>query len=348
MYITDIQCTCISMCNFLINCVHVLLLTEAEGREGGGGGGEGVEGGGGERDEKRGGGEREGAEGGESSVPQQRERSSSGSDSMVSTASSSSEETGDPKVQRKEWVKFDEDNSQPPLPPPRTQLEDTDTIHANPAAMEGTDQVFDFNPFSKSSATTATSSATSGMLEDFGAQVAQTLFKQSRDRSSLDSYTANLMASASQDIYRALDMNQTISERNVSQTSLPEPLIPSSSSTSVSSLDTRNTSTNPFAPSLKSTANGFPSSSSHPQMERVRPRGPPPPKPQPYSGKPVSELKLQATDDPFSNLLEGISMHAYASSGASVSKCDPPSRQLQNDLTSPQHSRVTAVESPLV
>lgn len=311
---------------------------EEEGREGG-------------EEEGEGGGEREGGgggEGGESGVPQQRERTSSGSDSMVSTASSSSEETGEPKVQRKEWVKFDEDSSQPPLPPPRTQLEDPGTVHANPAAMEGTDQVFDFNPFSKSSATTATSGATSGGLEDFSAQVAQTLFSQSRNRSSLDAYTAKLMASASRDIYRALDMNQTISERNESQTSLPEPLIPSSSSSSVSSLDTRNTSTNPFAPSLKSTANGFPGSSSHPHMERARPRGPPPPKPQPYSGKPVSELKLPTTDDPFSNLLEGISMQAYASSGASVSKSDPPSRQLQNDLTSPQHPRVTAVQSPLV
>ena len=282
-------------------------------------------------------------------------RSPTRSDSMVSTASSSSGEVAVHASQRKGWVNFDDDSFAPPLPPPRSQLEvihaGAGAIHANPAVVNEGEHVVNF---SKASATTAASTTVSGRtspFEDFSAEVAQTLFSQSRNRTSLDAYTANVMASASRDIYMALDASQTISERRDSQTSLPEPLIPSSSSASVSSVDstyTSNTlSTNPFAPPLKSTANGFPSSPSHPLVQRewVRPRGPPPPKPQPYSGKPVSTLQLPRTDDPFGNLLGGISMQAYASSSPGGTKCNSPTAQLRSNSTSPGPA---AVEPPLV
>ena len=306
----------------------------------------GVEGG-------EGGGRTEGEEEGVG-TPQQRERSSTGSDSMVSTASRSSEEltTALAASQRKGWVNFDEnDSSKPPLPPPRSQLDDVaasgGAIIANPATTEVSgDQFVDFNPLSRTA-----NDDSSGRLPpfgDFGAQVAQSLFSQAKNRNSIDAYTANLMASTSKDIYMALDRSHTIPERRESEPALPEPLIPTSSSASVSSLDrngiTSLPSTNPFAPlPLNPTANGFPSSQGNPLVRRewVKPQGPPPPKPLPYSGKPVAALKPPGSgpDDLFSNLLEGMSMQAYANS---VPKCSSPS------AASPQHTGHTAVEAPLV
>ena len=286
---------------------------------------------------------------------EQRERSNTGSDSMVSTASSSSEElTTNPATHRRDWVNFDEDDK-PPLPPPRSELDNIagGNVLVNPLIKTSND-VVDFNPFSGMESGHGTGRVSP--FEDFGAQVAQTLFNQSRNRSSIDSYTADLMASASRDIYMALGSTTqpTIPERNESDTSLPEPLIPTSSSSSLSSLDRggscaqRAPSTNPFAPPppLSSATNGFPS---HPLMQRewVRPKGPPPPKPQPYSGKPVSVLCTAArTDDPFGNLLEGISMEAYANSSplsSGNSKSSLPAGQ-----PPPASSQHTSVESPLV
>jgi hypothetical protein len=277
---------------------------------------------------------------------QRRGRSSTGSDSMVSTASSSSEElTAAPVAsQRTGWVNFDEDeSSKPPLPPPRSEL---DTLPAgavltNPMVQtEAPAEVPDSNQFSGTEPDPGTGRVSP--FEDFSAQVARTLFTQSRNRNSIDSYTADLMATASQDLYRALGPSTpTIPERIETET-LPEPLIPTASSTSLSSLGKNccpRPSTNPFAPlPLSSATNGFPASVGHPVGPREwvqRPRGPPPPKPQPYSGKPLSELRPQiGTGDPFGNLLEGMSMQAYAHSSAAA--------QLP---LSPQH---TAVESPLV
>lgn len=309
----------------------------------------GAVGGGEEREEQ--GEEERGEQGEEEADTEQRRRSSTaGSDSMVSTASSSSEELTALATQRKGWVNFDDDK--PPLPPPRSQLDDVGSgaVLANPNAVESrTDPFIDFNPFSRLD--TGTSDGQGGRrspFEDFGASIAETLFSQSRNRTSLDAYTANLMESAGREIYMALDTRHTIPERRESEVSLPEPLIPTSSSTSVASSDSTCTSnfssTNPFTPPpLKSSANGFPSSQSHPllqQREWVRqPRGPPPPKPQPYSGKSAFAMKASDnTGDPFGNLLEGISMQAYASGP----KCSSPS------VTSPQHSGHTPVETPLV
>jgi hypothetical protein len=292
-----------------------------------------------------------------------RERSNTGSDSMVSTASSSSEELTISTVnQRTGWVNFEEDDSfKPPLPPPRSELDNISgggEVLVNPLVETTSEEVVDFNPF----ATTDSGPAATGRVspfEDFGAQVAQTLFNQSRNRSSLDSYTADLMATASRDIYMALNSTShppTIPERRESGVSLPEPLVPTSSSGSLSSLEQGSCpqtvpSINPFAPPppLSSATNGFPPS--HPLVHRewVRPKGPPPPKPQPYSGKPVSVLCTAArTDDPFGNLLEGLSMEAYASSPSSsslssVNKCSSPGGQLP-----PSASQHTSVESPLV
>ena len=298
---------------------------------------------------------------------EQRDRSSTGSDSMVSTASSSSEDLatlggggggggagggGEGGGERRGWVNFDDDGPTPPLPPPRSELDDLTTgagaILANPAVSE---QLMDFNPFSRvPDPSNAAASGRVSPFEDFSTQIAQTLFTQSRNRTSLDAYTANVMESTCRDLYMAVDTRNVAPDRRESQTSLPEPLIPTSSSASISSLGGNCTtvvpSTNPFASlPLKSTANGFPGSPGHPLMQRecVRPRGPPPPKPQPYSGKPLSALTLPGgRDDPFSNLLEGMTMQAYASSGPIANV------QLPSDSTSPQHHGPAAVESPLV
>ena len=299
----------------------------------------------------------EGGEGGEGEA-QQRDRSSSGSDSMVSTASSSSEDLSvGGGVQRRGWVNFDDNGTTPPLPPPRSELDDLTTgpgaILANPAAMTDGEQLMGFNPFCR--VPDPSSAAASGRVspfEDLGSQIAETLFSQSRNRTSLDAYSANFMASTCRDIYMALETTHSTTDGRESQTSLPEPLIPTSSSASLSSLGGNCTSlppsTNPFAPiaPLKSTANGFPGSSAHPiaQREWARPRGPPPPKPQPYSGKPLSALNLPGgKDDPFGNLLEGMSMQAYASSGPTA--VVTANTQLSSDSPSTQPA---TVESPLV
>ena len=298
---------------------------------------------------------------------QGRKRSSTGSDSMVSTASSSSEELSVPTAaQRQGWVHFDVgENTTPPLPPPRSQLDnlisEDGAVLANPVVVSGpgSNDLVDSNPFSRTDASNSTLDdfTLSGRIspfEDFSAQVAQTLYSQSRNRTSIDAYTADLMASASRDIYMALGpTTTTIPESSrESEAILLEPLIPNSSSTSVSSLDSisclnTHPSTNPFAPSpLKSTSNGFPSSSSHPLMQRewVRPRGPPPPKPQPYSGKPPSLLQQKSiSNDPFSNLLEGMSMQAYAHSS---NKCSAPAAGMLPAAS--QEITPIAVESPLV
>ena len=298
----------------------------------------------------------------EEEVLQQRERASTGSDSMVSTASSSSEElpataTASRKAgQRRGWVNFDEEDSHqppPPLPPPRSELDNYSScgaVLANPL-VETTEDVIDFNPFSRTEPAGGAADGRVSPFEDFSAQIAQTLLDQSRNRSSIDSYTANLIASASRDLYRTIGTQpQPIPEQRESGASLPEPLIPTSSSTSISSLDRGSCagaipSTNPFAPvPLLSVANGFPS---HPLAHRewVRPKGPPPPKPKPYSGKPVSELQSAIrADDPFGNLLEGMSLQAYANSSSSsgVNKCGVPGGQLAST------TQQTSVESPLV
>ena len=275
---------------------------------------------------------------------EERGRNSVASDSMVSTVSSSSEELTVLANQRKGWVNFEEEK--PPLPPPRAQLEEVTTgaILANPNTVDsGRDPFIDFNPFSRLDvdSSDAPQSGRMSPFEDFGASIAETLVSQSRNRTSLDPYTANLMESAGREIYMALDTRSAIPERRESEIVLPEPLIPTSSSTSVSSLDSNCTANlYPFAPPpLKSASNGFPGSQSHPltQREWVRPRGPPPPKPQPYSGKPV--LALQGMDDPFGNLLGGISMQAYASGPTCSSPAVP---------SSPQHLAHTPVETPLV
>ena len=296
--------------------------------------------------------EEEGEEG-EEEEEQGRERSFTGSDSMVSTASSSSEElSATTASHRRGWVNFDDDNShKPPLPPPRSELDSptpSGAVLANPL-VETADEVVDYKPFGR--ADLQPSDPETGRVspfEGFGAQIAQTLLNQSRNRSSIDSYTANLIASASRDLFALGNQPQTIPERRESEVSLPEPLIPSSSSTSTSSLDRGNCvggvpSTNPFASAPPSSvANGLPAHPLVQQREWVRPKGPPPPKPKPYCGKPVSELQsaLQV-DDPFGNLLEGMSLQAYASSSAAGNMCS----SLPGLTSTPQH---TSVESPLV
>ena len=305
-------------------------------------------------------GEEAGAGEGAEEEEEEEEEERSLPDSMVSTANSNSSD--DEKVEgeslRKGWVNFDDESSRPPLPPPRSELvdigvSDEGTVHANPAIVENTDHALDFNLFS-STASDLGSSGRVSPFEDFSAQIAQTLFSQSRNRTSLDAYSANLMASASRDIYMTLDTSQPLSAEKtatVKTSSLQEPLIPnSSSSASVSSLDSNCTgassnrpSTNPFAAAaLKSAVNGCTDSPNHSLMLRdggARTRGPPPPKPQPYSGKPVSALQ-QTCDDPFSNLLGGISMQAYACSGSS------PTPHQQSGSPSPEHT--DRVQAPLV
>ena len=283
---------------------------------------------------------------------QGRVRSPTGSDSMVSTASSSSEDLSlATTMRRKDWVHFEvEAESKPPLPPPRSQLDDFGSregaVLANPAVTSGTESenLVDFNA-------TSMSSGRVSPFEDFSAQVAETLFSQSRNRTSIDAYTADLMATASRDIYKAIGPTIPESTRE-SEVSLPEPLFPTSSSNSVSSLDSNTCtgtflSTNPFVSlPLKSTTNGFRSSPGHPALQKglVRPQGPPPLKPQPYSGNTLSVLQKQSgSDDPFSNLLGGISMQAYANTSA---KCSSPAAD--QTPVSTEKTRPTAVESPLV
>ena len=303
---------------------------------------------------------------GEEEELQGRERSFTGSDSMVSTASSSSEElSATTASHRRGWVNFDDDDShKPPLPPPRSELDSptpSGEVLANPL-VETADEVVDYTPFGRTDL--QPSDPETGRVspfEDFGAQIAQTLLNQSRNRSSIDSYTANLIASASRDLFALGNQPQTIPERRESEVSLPEPLIPSSSKEDsrrneraaiscqlLGSLDRGNCvggvpSTNPFASApLSSVANGLPAHPLVQQREWVRPKGPPPPKPKPYCGKPVSELQLAfQVDDPFGNLLEGMSLQAYASSSAAGNMCS----SLPGLTSTPQH---TSVESPLV
>lgn len=364
---------------------------------GGGGGGEGGERGeGGGREGREGGGERGGGVGGgegkgevQGSVEIRMENgeSSTDSDSIISTASSSSEQ--EEGAQLRDWVKFDDEEARPPLPPPRSALDEflregrpsPSPSPTPPVPIEVTAPGGSMNPFS----TPPTDTGRASPFDDFSASVAQSLFSQSRNRTSLDAYSANIMANASMDLYKALETNHE-SENAV----LPEPLIPTSSSTSLASMGSASSSAtlgaaphpsqyNPFAAPPKFTVsssspnfthmtgvNGSPASfhkcpsslgqtSLQAQGDRAHVKRPPPPKPQPYSGKPVSAYQQQAANDPFSNLLSGMSMQAYANSGKSSNPSSPSiqkavnSTPTQQSVSSSQPTQQTVhVESPLV
>ena len=319
----------------------------------------------------------------------------SDSESFISTASSSSDEAAEQGVRLRNWVQFDNNTTRPPLPLPCSTLEDTTkqdvSLEALPIPVPTIHTNNHWNPFSSP----PVNSGRVSPYEGFSASIADTLFSQSKTRNSLDEYSANIMASASRELYKTIDTHN-----KAKSAVLPEPLIPTTSA-SVSSTgavlkpaihDPSNSSQyNPFAEPPESTMttttspniqllhttnmNGgsnslqkCPSvplshSSSTPQRDKAQARRPPPPKPRPYSGKPVSAFQQQLPlpspgDDPFGNLLSGMSMQAYANSMKNITTSLPsvecstqdlnsnsPQKSLSSSHPSPQNS---PIESPLV
>lgn len=352
---------------------------EEEGGKVGGGGEGGGEGGGGVGGEGKG----EVQDGGV--IEMENSESTTESDSIISTASSSSVEQEE-STRLRDWVRFDDEEARPPLPPPRSALEEFHTerglspSHVVPVPAEKTAPEASWNPFS----TLSTDTGRVSPFDDFSASVAQSLFSQSKNRNSLDAYSASVMANASMDLYKALETQQE-SENAV----LPEPLIPTSSSTNVASMDSVSSSAtqgathtpshyNPFAEPPKFTVstsspnfthmtgvNGSPASfhkcasslgqsSAQARGDRAHVKRPPPPKPQPYCGKPVSTFQQQG-NDPFSNLLSGMTMQAYAKSGKSSNPSSPSMQKAVNSTSTQQNTsssqpsqQAVHVESPLV
>lgn len=143
--------------------------------------------------------------------------------STISTYSSSDEEGN----RQANWEQFDE---RPPLPPPRSELHHLFSS-PGPTPVETpleTPLSSATNPFLSTTTTTTTTQANSNpfqssdkvgdsSLDDFSTSIAQALFDTAKRRS--DPFAATALATMSRDIYK------TIGEE-----SLPDPLIPTSSS----------------------------------------------------------------------------------------------------------------------